>query len=69
MLDIEVQKSWYNKTKTEDGITHIVDDKQYTNYIVNINKIYFIENEIEFLKELKKDLLELTNEVERVIKK
>lgn len=65
-MNIEIRESMYNKTRlSEDGITHIVDtEHNYKSYKVNIEKVYFIENEIEMLKQLRNDLEELCNDVD-----
>lgn len=60
-IKIDIQKGYYNKTYTEDGITHIVDEsKQYPYFEVNLFKRYFDVNDREELKEkISKDLKEI----------
>jgi hypothetical protein len=68
-MNIEIKESMYNKTTlAEDGITQIVDtDHTYKCYKVDMQKIYFIDNEIEMLKQLRNDLEELCNDVDEEI--
>ena len=68
---IEITKGTYNKTKTEDGITHIVDtSKDYTYYEVYLFKRYYdIENKEELEKQLKNDLQKVVNALDKNIEK
>lgn len=57
-MQIEIQKTWYNKTRVqEDGITHIVDPTQYPAYQFGMAKNYFdIEDKSEVVSRIIEDL-------------
>lgn len=59
MLNLDIQKSFYQKTKVqEDGITHIVDtEHEYPMYAVQLFGWYKdIDNKDELIDQIKKDL-------------
>ena len=59
-LKLEIEKGYYNKTYTKDGMTYEVADVDYPYYMVHLYKRYDEINSKEELKrELKKDLKEL----------
>jgi len=67
-MDIQIEKSWYNKTKVqEDGITQIVDtSKKYSYYQVGIWKNYLnVTDSKDMLKQLIADLKTVTSELEQ----
>lgn len=58
-VQIEIKKSWYNKSQLqEDGITHIIDtEHQYPVYQFGLAKNYFdIEEKSDVIKMIIKDL-------------
>ena len=58
-MQIEIKKSWYNKSQLqEDGITHIIDtEHQYPVYQFGLAKNYFdIEEKSDVMKTIIKDL-------------
>ena len=58
-MQIEIKKSWYNKSQLqEDGITHIIDtEHQYPIYQFGLAKNYFdIEEKSDVIKTIIKDL-------------
>ena len=58
-MQIEIKKSWYNKSQLqEDGITHIIDtEHQYPVYQFGLAKNYFdIEEKSDVIKTIIKDL-------------
>ena len=58
-VQIEIKKSWYNKSQLqEDGITHIIDtEHQYPVYQFGLAKNYFdIEEKSDVIKTLIKAL-------------
>lgn len=59
-IKLEIEKGYYNKTYSKDGINYIVADKDYPYYMVHLYKRYKdIDNKEELKRELKKDLKEL----------
>ena len=69
-IHLEIQKTWYNKTKVqEDGVTHEVDPTQYTAYQFGMAKNYFIEDKSEVIRQLIKDLRYTAIELERLLEK
>lgn len=67
-IDVEIRKTWYNKTIVqEDGITHIVDPKQYIAYQFGMAKNYFLEDKKEVVKEVIKDLRIAANQLENAL--
>lgn len=65
MINCKIDEQLYQLTKPQkDGITQKVMKEQHKMYNVDIHKIYFIESEIEALKELRNDLEELCNEID-----
>ena len=58
-MQIEIKKSWYNKSQLqEDGITHIIDtEHQYPVYQFGLAKNYFdIEEKSDVIRTIIKDL-------------
>ena len=58
-MQIEIKKSWYNKSQLqEDGITHIIDtEHQYPIYQFGLAKNYFdIEERPDVIRAIIKDL-------------
>ena len=58
-MQIEIKKSWYNKSQLqEDGITHIIDtEHQYPIYQFGLAKNYFdIEEKSDVIRTIIKDL-------------
>ena len=66
-MEIEIKKSWYNKTKVQpDGVTHIVDPEQHTVYQFGMAKNYFLENKNQVVDELIHDLKGVTQHLEQL---
>lgn len=70
-MQLEIHKTWYNKTRVqEDGITHVVDPKQYTAYQFGMAKNYMDaddKSKADITKEIIKDLRDVANHLERMI--
>ena len=70
-MNIQIQKSWYNKTKLQsDGLTHIIDtDKKYPIYNLEIEKYYYdMNNKEEVLEKIITDLEEVIEHLKRIKK-
>lgn len=68
MLHVDIQKTWYNKTKVqEDGITHIVDtDTQYPMFSVQLFGWYKdIDNKNDLIDAIVSDLQETIKSLEQ----
>lgn len=66
-MEIEIKKSWYNKTKVQpDGVTHIVDPEQHTVYQFGMAKNYFLEDKNRVVDELIHDLKDVTQHLEQL---
>lgn len=68
MLHIDIQKSWYNKSKVqEDGVTHIIDtDTQYPMFSVQLFGWYKdIEDRNELADAIIEDLKETIKSLEQ----
>ena len=66
---VNIQKSWYNKTKVaEDGVTHHIDTStQYPLHHLNISKTYFdIEDRLDVVDEVIKDLTEVIEHLQHM---
>ena len=66
---VNIQKSWYNKTKiAEDGITHHIDTStQYPLHQLSISKTYFdMNNNIEVVDEVIKDLTQVIEHLQQM---
>ena len=71
-MHIQIQKSWYNKTKVQpDGITHVVDtEHSYPVYQFGMAKNYFdIEDKNAVIDLLISDLKGVAAELERLKEK
>lgn len=69
-MEMEIYKTWYNKTKVqEDGITQIVDPTPYTAYQFGMAKNYFNEDKIVVVDEIIKDLQSTIMELEKLKQK
>lgn len=71
-MELEVVKSWYNKSKvSDDGVTHIIDtEHQYTVFQVGMAKNYFdIETRDELIEVLVKDLRHAASTLEQQLNK
>lgn len=71
-MTIEIQKTYYNKSKVqEDGITHIIDtEHNYPVYQFGMAKNYFdIDDKNDLLELLVDDLRNIANELEKQIDK
>lgn len=67
-MNIEIHKTWYNKTRVqEDGVTHIVDPTPHTVYQFGMAKNYFMEDKQEVTKLLIKDLRDVANHLEKLL--
>lgn len=69
-MTIEIQKTYYNKSKVQDdGITHIIDtEHRYPVFQFGMAKNYFdIDNKNELLNILSKDLKDIASELEKQI--
>ncbi|MGN1326490.1 MAG: hypothetical protein ACI4VQ_00160 [Clostridia bacterium] len=58
-MQIEIKKSWYNKSQLqEDGVTHIIDtEHQYPVYQFGLAKNYFdMEEKSDVIRTIIKDL-------------
>lgn len=67
---INIKKSWYNKLiPSPDGREYIDDGKMYDMFNLCIEKNYFIDNEIDMLKELSNDLDKANELVKKRIKR
>lgn len=69
-MSIEIQKTYYNKSKVQDdGITHIIDTEyRYPVFQFGMAKNYFdIDDKNELLKSLVTDLKDITLELEKQI--
>ena len=69
---IEIQKTYYNKSKVqEDGVTHIIDtEHNYPVYQFGMAKNYFdIDDKNDLLELLVDDLRNIANELEKQIDK
>lgn len=67
--EVDVIKSWYNKTKVgPDGITHTIDtETQYPLYKLNINKIYYnLDNKEQVVNEIIGDLREIADHLQEM---
>ena len=64
---IDIRKGFYNKTRTQDGINHIIDtEKEYIYYELSISNAYFnIENESELKKAICNDLKNIIKALEQ----
>ena len=71
-MTIEIQKTYYNKSKVQDdGITHIIDtEHNYPVYQFGMAKNYFdIDDKNDLLELLVDDLRNTANELEKQIDK
>lgn len=69
-MNLEIHKTWYNKTKVlDDGITHEVDPTQYTAYQFGMAKNYFLEDKTEVTKQIISDLRNTALELEKLLEK
>lgn len=69
-MELEIHKTWYNKTKVQDdGITHIVDPKQYVAYQFGMAKNYFDEDKIVVIDNIIRDLQSTIQELEELKQK
>jgi hypothetical protein len=69
-MKINIQKESYKKTKiADDGVTHKIDDKNYTMYVLEITGDYFIEDKEKVVKQIISDLKELTKDLENTLEK
>ena len=65
MINCEIIEQLYQLTRPlKDGVTQKVMKEQHTMYDVDIHKHYFIEDEIQTLKELRNDLEELCDAID-----
>lgn len=65
-MSIEIQKTYYNKSKVQDdGITHIIDtEHRYPVFQFGMAKNYFdIEDKNELLKSVVSDLKDIMSEL------
>lgn len=64
---IDIRKGFYNKTRTQDGINHIIDTQnEYIYYEVSICNAYFnVENEQELKKAICNDLRTIIKALEK----
>lgn len=69
-MEMEIKKSWYNKTKVqEDGVTHIVDPTQYTVYQFGVAKNYFnTENKQEVIQQIIGDLQSTISQLQEMLR-
>lgn len=69
-MEMEIKKSWYNKTKVqEDGVTHIVDPTQYTVYQFGVAKNYFnIESKQEVVQQIIGDLQSTISQLQEMLR-
>ena len=59
-IQIEIEKGYYNKTQTKDGVIHEIVNQDYPYYMVHIYKRYLdIDNKEELKRQLREDLKEL----------
>lgn len=68
---IEIQRSWYNKSKVEsDGVTHTIDtDTQYPLYTLDMSKLYFdIDNKEQVVDMIISDLKQTIAQLEQMRK-
>lgn len=71
-MTIEIQKTYYNKSKVQkDGVTHIIDtEHNYPVYQFGMAKNYFdIDDKNDLLELLVDDLRNIANELEKQIDK
>ena len=69
-MEMEIKRSWYNKTKVQDdGVTHIVDPKQYIVYQFGMAKNYFdAESKQEAVQQIIDDLQSTISQLQEVLK-
>lgn len=69
-VELEIHKTWYNKTKVQDdGVTHIVDPTQYIAYQFGMAKNYFDEDKVVVVDSIIKDLQSTIQELEKLKQK
>ena len=57
---IDIDKGYYNKTYSKDGVNYLVADKEYPYYIVQLTKMYKdVDNKEDLKKAIKRDLTEI----------
>lgn len=69
MLNLDIQKSFYHKSKVqEDGITHIIDtEHEYPMYVVQLFGMYKdIDNRDELIKQIRRDLQSTLDNLDKV---
>ncbi len=69
--ELEIHKTWYNKTKVqEDGVTHIVDPTPHTVYQFGMAKNYFdIEDKVAVVDAIITDLKTTIQQLEQMKQK
>lgn len=66
-MNIEIHQNWYNKTKVQAGVTHIVDtNKKYPLYSLEIRKSYYNVEKEDVVDKIIADLEGVVEHLKRI---
>jgi hypothetical protein len=69
MINLNIQKKFYQTTHSDDGVTQLVTDKVHTMYVLELTGNYFIEDAKEAVEQIITDLKNITQDLEKELDK